>query len=439
MSADQHIVETLTGVASAGPWLVDALTWLTDLGGTGFAWLALSVAVIWLLIRRERALAIYVASAGLGSAALVTGVKALADRPRPVLEEPIAAAPGLSFPSGHSLGSTVTYGVLLLVFVPIAQPRWQKAIVVATAALVGFIGITRIALGVHFPSDVLGGWLLGTFWVLVTAIAFRRWHRSAGLGSPPLSAGLEPEERHRLLPAPVQDQALPGNRHSVAALLVAAVLLWGAVVGVGMLVTGAFPAVRTLDGAVADWFAGIRSETVTDVVFAVSRIGDTSSVMLVLLAAVALASAVTKRRRPAIFLLTGVLGEVVLFLAISQVVGRRRPEVEHLTPGLPPTSSFPSGHVAATAALYGGIAVLVVLWWRSPWRHLVPVLAFAVAAAVAVARLYIGVHFLTDVVVSIVYTSCWLAVCAWAIQPGPNDSTDAQPPPRPADRQRGRK
>ena len=426
MAADQHIVETLTGVASAGPWLIDALTWLTDLGGSGFAWLALTVAVIWLLIRRERALALYVASAGLGSAALVTGVKALADRPRPVLDEPIAAAPGLSFPSGHSLGSTVTYGVLLLVFVPIAPARWHRVIIAATAALVGLIGITRILLGVHFPSDVLGGWLLGAFWVLVTAIAFRSWHRSAGLGSPPLSAGLEPEERHRLLPAPAHDHALPGDRPSVAALLVAAVLLWGAVVGVGLLITGALPAVRSFDSAVSEWFAGFRSEELTDIFFAVSRIGDTPSIMLGLLAAIALAAALTRRRRPAVFLLAGVFGEVLLFLAISQVVGRSRPEVEHLTPGLPPTSSFPSGHVGATTALYGGIAVLVVLWWKSPLRHLALVLAFVIAAAVAVARLYIGVHYLTDATVSIVYTSCWLAICAWAIQPGPDGAAATQ-------------
>ncbi|MDY6998911.1 MAG: phosphatase PAP2 family protein [Actinomycetota bacterium] len=161
MSADQHIVEALTAAASAGPWVVNILTGVTDLGGSGFAWLALSVTVIWLLIRRERALAVYVASTGLGSAALVTGVKTLVDRARPELDEPVAVAPGLSFPSGHSLGSTVTYGVLLLVFVPIAPVRWHRPIVAATSALVALIGVTRIALGVHFPSDVLGGWLLG--------------------------------------------------------------------------------------------------------------------------------------------------------------------------------------------------------------------------------------------------------------------------------------
>lgn len=431
MAVDQHIVEVLTGVVSTAPWAVELLNWVTDLGGSGFAWLALTVAVIWLLIRRERALAIYVASAGLGSAALVTGVKTLADRPRPALDNPISTAPGLSFPSGHSLGSTVTYGVLLLVFVPIAAPRWHKAIVVMTSTLVCLIGVTRIALGVHFPSDVVGGWLLGAFWVLVTAIAFRRWHRAAGLGSPPLLAGLEPEERARLLPAPAHDDALPTGRHSVAALVVAAVLLWGAVVGLGMLITQGLPAVRSLDTAVSEWFAEIRSDNLTDVFFALSRIGDTSSIMLGLLAAAALASAITRRRRPAIFLITGVLGEAVVFLASSQVVGRARPEVEHLTPGLPPTSSFPSGHVGATTALYGGIAVLIVLWSKSPLRYFALLGAFVVAAVMVVARMYIGVHYLTDAVVSIVYTSCWLAVCAWAIQPGPDrDSVETEVVPR---------
>ncbi|MDY6998913.1 MAG: phosphatase PAP2 family protein [Actinomycetota bacterium] len=260
----------------------------------------------------------------------------------------------------------------------------------------------------------------------MTALAFRRWHRAAGLGSPPLVAGLRPEERARLLPAPARDAAQPANRHSVAALLVAAVLLWGAVVGAGVLITGALAAVRSFDAAVSEWFAGIRSENLTAVFFALSRIGDTSSIMLGLLAATALAFAITRRHRPAIFMVTAVLGEVMLFVAISQVVGRTRPSVEHLTPGLPPTSSFPSGHVGATTALYGAVAVLIVLWSRSPWRYLALVGAFGVAAVMVTARLYIGVHYLTDATASVVYTGCWLAVCAWAIQPGPKrTSSDA--------------
>lgn len=433
MAADQHVVESLTGVAAGAPWLVSAMSWVADLGGTAFAWLALSTAVVWLLIRRERALAAYVACAGLGSAALVTGVKALVERPRPVLDEPVSTAPGLSFPSGHSLGSIVTYGVLLLVFLPVVPARWRRATVAATMALVALIGLSRIGLGVHFPSDVAGGWLLGSLWVLVTALAFRRWHRFAQLGSPPLSAGLEPEERARLHPAPAHDAPLPKEWNSVAALIVAAVLLWGAVVGIGLGITGAWTPLRALDSAVSEWFAAVRSEAATDVLLMVSRIGDTQSIMLGLLAAAALALAITKRRRPALFLATGVLGEVVLFVAASQVVGRPRPQVEHLTPGLPPTSSFPSGHVGATTALYGGIAILIVLWSRWPLRHLALLGAFCIAALVAVARLYMGVHFLTDATTSIVYTSAWLALCAWLIQPGParvgSVTAEALPPP----------
>lgn len=432
MTADQEIVEALTGAASASPLVVSGLNMVTNLGGSGFAWTVLTLSIIWLAIRRERALAIYVALTGLGSAALVSGVKVLADRPRPVLDEPVAAAPGLSFPSGHSLGSTVTYGVLLLVFLPAAPVRLRRPMVAATVGLVAIIGITRIALGVHFPSDVLGGWLLGTVWVLVTAIAFRRWHREAGLGSPPLIAGLEPEERRDLLPAPGHDRPLPHGRHTIAALVSAAVLIWGAVVGIGLLVTEGLPAVRSWDTETAEWFAGIRTPALTDVFMMFSRLGDTSSILVVLLAAIALSFAITRRWRPAIFLIAAAAGEVLLFLASSQVVGRTRPQVEHLTPGLPPTSSFPSGHVAATTALYAALAVLLLLWWRSSLRYLALMAAFAVAVAMAAARMYIGVHYATDAIISIVYASVWVAVCAWVIRPGPDRDSlrlDAEPSP----------
>lgn len=422
-SADQTVLDGLNSVVSGSPLVLGVLNVITNFGGSVVAWIALGAAVVWLLIRREGALAVYVTLTGLGATALTTGVKALVDRPRPVVEASVAAAPGLSFPSGHSLGSAVTYGVLVLVFLPIVAPRWRRTVITVAVAMVFAIGISRMALGVHYPSDVLGGWLLGMCWITVTAVAFRHWHSAAGLGSPPLTEGLEPEERENLQPAPKHDPPLPAGWYSVVNLLVAAVLIWGATVALGFLVTST-AALRSIDASVARWFADIRTETLTDVFFAISRIGDTSSIIAVLSVTGAMMFALTNRWRPSLFLAVAAAGEVVLFLASSQVVGRTRPEVEHLSPGLPPTSSFPSGHVAATLGLYGAIAVLIVLWSGSSWRYLALGVTFLLGVAMAVARIYIGVHYLTDGVASILYVSAWLAVCWWVLSPGPDQRVD---------------
>jgi undecaprenyl-diphosphatase len=285
--------------------------------------------------------------------------------------------------------------------------------------LVVAIGLSRIALGVHYPSDVLGGWLLGGWWLLITAMAFRHWHASVGLGRPALIEGLEPEDRPSLLPAPANDRPLPEGWHTVTNVLVAWVLIWGAVVGAGLLIARQLPAVRRWDATVAGWFADGRNERLTDVLFKVSRIGDTSSIAAVLLIAAVLSLALSNRWRPTLLLLVAVIGEVVLFGAAAAVIGRGRPAVEHLSPGLPPTSSFPSGHVAATMTLYGAIALLIVAWTRSRLRYGAIVVAFLLALAVGVARLYMGVHFVSDVATSVAYSSVWVAVCFWLLRPTP--------------------
>lgn len=411
-------------MVSTTPWLLAVLETLTYLGGTQVAWIVLSVAVVWLAIRRERALAVYVAATGLGAAALTTGVKTLVGRPRPIVDSPVTGTSGLSFPSGHSLGSAVTYGVLLLVFLPVVSPRLRRPVAAAAVLLVIAIGLTRIGLAVHYPSDVLGGWSLAVLWLIVTAVAFRRWHDKAGLGAPALIEGLQPEEERRLHPAPANDSLLPAGWHTVAGLVAGVVLIWGGLVALGLLITEKLAFVARWDTSVAEWFASIRTELLTDIFFASSRFGDTRNIVILMVVAVPLAAALTRRWRPPLFLLVAVGGEVLLFVAAATVVGRSRPAVEHLTPGLPPTSSFPSGHVAATAAAYGAVALLIVAWSTARVRYGAIVVAVVLALSVATARLYIGVHHPTDVMASLLYVSVWLAVCWFVLRPGRPDATE---------------
>ena len=149
--------------------VVKAVTWL---GSNGVLWTVVGAATIVLAIRRRWRLAIYLLVAGAGALVLDPVLKSLVGRLRPVVAHPVAHGTGNSFPSGHSLGSIVCYGAVLLVFLPATRGRWRRIFVAGVVTLVVLIGISRILLGVHYLSDVLGGWALGITWLGITAFAF---------------------------------------------------------------------------------------------------------------------------------------------------------------------------------------------------------------------------------------------------------------------------
>ncbi|KUN78183.1 phosphatase PAP2 family protein [Streptomyces griseoruber] len=105
------------------------------------------------------------------------GLKAAVDRDRPVWPDPVDSAHYQAYPSGHALTATVVLGLLLWLLHRhgVSRPVWRAAVTVAVVSVVG-VGLTRIWLGVHWPSDVLGGWLLGALLVVVAVMAHRRRH-----------------------------------------------------------------------------------------------------------------------------------------------------------------------------------------------------------------------------------------------------------------------
>lgn len=416
-SFDRTVIAEVNGWVSGRPLVVSTLHVLTDLGGSQAAWLLLPLATIWLLVRQAPATATYVAVTGAGLGVLNWGTKALVDRVRPVVDAPVADAPGMSFPSGHAMGSTVTYGVLLLVFLPAVPQRWRRPVIAAVVALVLVVGLTRVGLGVHYPSDVVAGWVFGVLWLAVSTVSFRRWRRSEGLRQRPLEQGVAPEREPAVEPAPAHDRPLPHGAHTAAELLVAAVMIWGALVGLGLLITEVLTALDDAEMAVMRWFVSTRTALLTDVAVAVGHLGGTLGIVIALLVAVSVALAVTRRWAPALFLLLATVGETAMFLGAAAIVARSRPPVEKLSPHLPPTSSFPSGHVAAALATYGAVALLALAWSRHWWRYVVVVLAALVVLAVAWSRLYRGVHYPSDVVASLLYASAWLAACWYLVRP----------------------
>jgi undecaprenyl-diphosphatase len=105
-------------------------------------------------------------SALAGGAALDAALKMLFQRPRPVWEDPWAVAQGWSFPSGHAMGSLLTYGMIAYLAVA-TRPQWSLRIAVigGMSLLILLIGLTRLYLGVHYFSDVMGGYAAGAVWL----------------------------------------------------------------------------------------------------------------------------------------------------------------------------------------------------------------------------------------------------------------------------------
>src|SRR6202012_2392594 len=192
-------LNSLVAGHAAAVSIVRAVTWL---GSSGVLWTLIGLAVVVLAIRRRWRLAIYLLVTGAGELTLDPVLKDLVGRLRPVVAHPVAYGTGDSFPSGHALGSIVCYGALFLVFLPVTRGIWRRVFTAVIVTLIAAIGISRLLLGVHYLSDVLGAWALGITWLGVTAFAFELSRQAAGVPvTDPVTEGLEPEARADLQPA----------------------------------------------------------------------------------------------------------------------------------------------------------------------------------------------------------------------------------------------
>ena len=97
---------------------------------------------------------------------------------RPLRDDGLVLAQGFSFPSGHSSGAVVAYGMLAYIALRFVPPRWHLALVLAAVSLVFMIGASRIFLRVHFASDVIAGFASGTAWlaVCIASVELTRWY-----------------------------------------------------------------------------------------------------------------------------------------------------------------------------------------------------------------------------------------------------------------------
>lgn len=162
--------------SAATPTSTSVFLFISLFGGTIlFVWSA-GVALILAWQRRWLAVIMWLLTIG-GGQLLNTLLKAFFARPRPSFSDPLAVAQYYSFPSGHAMMSFIAYGMLAYVVVfMVRNPTVRLLVIFAASATIGLIGISRMTLGVHYFSDVIAGYAVGTLW-LVTCIAAWRYVR----------------------------------------------------------------------------------------------------------------------------------------------------------------------------------------------------------------------------------------------------------------------
>lgn len=164
-----------------GPaWLTKMMVDITALGGVTVLTLLVTLVVVYLVLRQKYRTALFVTVSILGGWALSSAMKLGIARPRPEVVQHLVEVSDMSFPSGHAMLSAITYltlGAMLSRLEERASLRYFFPLVAVVLTLI--IGLSRIYLGVHYPTDVLGGWAAGMVWACGSWFVARRV-----LGSP---------------------------------------------------------------------------------------------------------------------------------------------------------------------------------------------------------------------------------------------------------------
>jgi len=182
-AVDRAILVWLAGLRA--PSITAVMVGVTALGSQKPFAIVMLVALAVLIALRDRWGVIHLAAAGLGTWVLEAATKGLLERTRPTEVVPLVQVSGYSYPSGHALAAAALYLTMAIIAARYLRGRASKALLIAGAfVLITMIGVSRMYLGVHYPSDVVSGTALGTAWALILAAAVGR-----------LSLGRSPEPR----------------------------------------------------------------------------------------------------------------------------------------------------------------------------------------------------------------------------------------------------
>lgn len=188
-ASDVAAIHQLREIRTESPQLTSLIVILTQLG-SAYATLGLgTAAAAWLFLRGDRGIAVLLAATVFGERLVMDGFKIIAGRPRPAFDAHPVMTHSSSFPSGHSANSMAVFVAIALI---VAPPAWRRPVVAFAALMAVLIGASRPYLGVHWPSDVIGGWALGLIavWIALKAgersgLLVKAQHQVVGRHLPP--------------------------------------------------------------------------------------------------------------------------------------------------------------------------------------------------------------------------------------------------------------
>ncbi|HEY4898497.1 MAG TPA: phosphatase PAP2 family protein [Candidatus Nanopelagicaceae bacterium] len=197
------------------------------------------------------------------------------------------------------------------------------------------------------------------------------------------------------------------------------IALWGSLALVGLLIKHVlvYNSIGAWDRSVEVWFVAHRHSSLNTLTSYANDLGSTRYVIGIVIVIFLLFRWRLGRWYESWVILTVMVGEVTVFVAVTLTVHRLRPDIIRLDKS-PPTSSFPSGHTAASVALYGGVAVLLIYIYGRNWKtSLAAVLLFCLPIIVGLSRLYRGMHYPTDVLAGALGGGLWMSLVISTLLP----------------------
>jgi undecaprenyl-diphosphatase len=163
-----------------GPaWIEGSLLDLTSIGGPTVLGLVVVFVAGFLVLQTRYRTAVVVLVSAAGGEALNNVMKNFFNRPRPTIVPHLRVVYSTSFPSGHAMESAIVYLTLAAILMRASDSRLTKIYILSIAVLMtALVGVSRVYLGVHYPTDVLGGWIVGFLWASICSLAARRFERT---------------------------------------------------------------------------------------------------------------------------------------------------------------------------------------------------------------------------------------------------------------------
>jgi undecaprenyl-diphosphatase len=162
--------------------VTSALLDLTALGGPTVIALVVLAVIGFLVLQTRYWTAFFIFMTAVTGEIVSFGMKSVFARPRPSIAPHLREAYSSSFPSGHAMQSAIIYLTLGAMLMRITEGRLTKIYCCTVAMLLTFlVGLSRVWLGVHYPTDVLAGWIVGLFWASVCWLAAQHYEVRAGI------------------------------------------------------------------------------------------------------------------------------------------------------------------------------------------------------------------------------------------------------------------